>query len=108
VWYAAHRLRIDQEQASDDYVLGLETSPADYAEHLLGITRGLAARTSLAAVTMAEGSGLEARLQAILDPSLPRGAVSALSAAFAALVVSLVLVSATGIRLTEAAELTAS
>src|SRR5262249_18710859 len=41
VWYAVHRLHTERERACDDSVLRLGAVDAEYAEHLLQITRGL-------------------------------------------------------------------
>ena len=69
VWYAAHRVRIEREHACDDRVLSLGAEAVDYADHLVQVVRGLAARRSLmlASVLMAQPSQLEGRLVSILD-----------------------------------------
>ena len=77
VWIAVRRLRIEREQACDDYVLGMGVRPSEYADHLLQIARSLQSRSfSSLAVTMAHRSHLEGRLLAILNPRLHRGALT--------------------------------
>jgi beta-lactamase regulating signal transducer with metallopeptidase domain len=72
VWHAARRLRVEREQACDDYVLSIGTKPSDYAHHLLEIARYLQERSvfqwsQTATVAMARRSQLEGRLLAILS-----------------------------------------
>jgi beta-lactamase regulating signal transducer with metallopeptidase domain len=81
VWYAAHRLRIEREQACDDRVLNLGADADDYAAHLLQIARDVNAGVSFAALSIAHPSQLESRLLAILNPSTNRKALSRLSRA---------------------------
>ena len=79
VWIAARRLRIERERACDDHVLSRGVRASDYAEGLLEMARSLrsVSFSSLATVTMAaQGSQLESRLLAILNPRLPRGALT--------------------------------
>jgi beta-lactamase regulating signal transducer with metallopeptidase domain len=45
IWYAAGRLRVEREQACDDYVLRIGTKPSDYADHLLDIARSMQERS---------------------------------------------------------------
>jgi HEAT repeat protein len=87
-WIAAKRIRTERERACDDLVIAAGTRGSDYADQLLEIARamqgdrfpGLLAGGSLA---MAHRSQLEGRLIAILDPRVPRVAVSRLRAAAA-------------------------
>ncbi len=72
VWHAARRLRVEREQACDDYVLSVGTKPSDYAHHLLEIARYLQERSifqwsQTTTVAMARRSQLEGRLLAILS-----------------------------------------
>ena len=78
VWMAARRLRIERERACDDHVLSRGVRASDYAEGLLEIACSLrsASFSSLATVTMAQGSQLESRLLAILNPRLQRAALT--------------------------------
>ncbi|MEO1526813.1 MAG: M56 family metallopeptidase, partial [Planctomycetota bacterium] len=67
VWYALRRLRIERELACDDCVLMAGEVPSDYASELLNIARRYRMPVSPAAVAMAQRSGLEARVRALLD-----------------------------------------
>jgi beta-lactamase regulating signal transducer with metallopeptidase domain len=67
-WLAARRLRLEREQACDDFALQAGCEPAGYATHLLEIARNVvAAGTTAAAVPMARRSTLERRLVSVLD-----------------------------------------
>jgi TonB family protein len=65
VWYAARRMRIEQEHAADDYVLREGILPADYAMHLVSLA------TSDHCEQLLAGAGvrslLAVRVEAILD-----------------------------------------
>jgi beta-lactamase regulating signal transducer with metallopeptidase domain len=81
IWFAARRLRVEREQACDDYVLSIGAKPSDYAHHLLEIARSMQERsifewTQTTSVAMARRSQLEGRLLAILSKENKRGAVS--------------------------------
>lgn len=81
IWFAARRLRVEREQACDDYVLSIGTKPSDYANHLLDIARSTQERaifdwSQTTSVAMARRSQLEGRLLAILSKENKRGAVS--------------------------------
>lgn len=81
VWFAARRLRVEREQACDDYVLSIGTKPSDYANHLLEIARSMQERSifewsQTTSVAMARRSQLEGRLLAILNKENKRGAMS--------------------------------
>jgi TonB family protein len=65
VWYAARRLRIEQEHAADDLVLETGMAPADYAGALVGIVR--CGRPEVLLAGAGTVSMLEARVKAILD-----------------------------------------
>jgi beta-lactamase regulating signal transducer with metallopeptidase domain len=85
IWFAARRLRVEREQACDDYVLSIGTKPSDYANHLLDIARSMQERsifewTQTTSVAMARRSQLEGRLLAILSKENKRGAVSRVAA----------------------------
>jgi beta-lactamase regulating signal transducer with metallopeptidase domain len=74
VWIAAERLRGLQERACDDAVLRAGATPSDYAQFLVNVaahTSGTA-RLTHAAIGMAQGSSLRARIVAILDPLATR------------------------------------
>jgi hypothetical protein len=72
---AARRMRCDAESAADDAVLSAGIRPTHYAEHLVGLARTYSG-SSFAALAMAERSMLDARVQAILDPTQPRCGVT--------------------------------
>jgi beta-lactamase regulating signal transducer with metallopeptidase domain len=83
VWHAARRLRVEREQACDDYVLSIGTRPSDYAHHLLEIARYLQEHSvfqwsQTTTVAMARRSQLEGRLLAILSKEGKRRAMSQL------------------------------
>lgn len=73
-WLAARRIRAESEHAADDAVLTLGIDGADYAETLVGVTRdfGRSPLGWLPVLGMAQRSPLEARLKAVLNPSLGR------------------------------------
>jgi beta-lactamase regulating signal transducer with metallopeptidase domain len=97
IWYAARRLRVEREQACDDYVLRIGTKPSDYADHLLDIARSMQERSlckwsQTNSVAMARRSQLEGRLLAILSKENKRRAVSrAVTANLLALICVLLL-----------------
>jgi beta-lactamase regulating signal transducer with metallopeptidase domain len=97
VWIAARRLRVEREQACDDYVLSIGTKPSDYANHLLEIARSMQERpvfewSQTASVAMARRSQLEGRLLAILSKENKRGgAARATILGFVALICVLLL-----------------
>lgn len=70
VWWAARQSRQESERACDDQVLGAGAAAPDYAAHLLAVARSLrgAGQPSWAAVGMGQGSDLESRVTALLDP----------------------------------------
>jgi len=77
-WFAAHRLRVEREQACDDVVIGDGASAPAYAQQLLAVVR--AARTprgalSLSGAAMAAPSQLESRVRALLDAGRDRRTV---------------------------------
>jgi TonB family protein len=69
-WYAARRLRLEQEHAADDYVLSQGIEPVDYAAHLLTIARET--RNLRLLPGAARKSDLTTRVQAILDRNRSR------------------------------------
>jgi TonB family protein len=90
-WFALARQRSERERACDDAVLAQGISAPEYASHLVEVVRGFAAarRGWSSAPAMAETSGLEARVVAVLDGGTDRSPLSrrgALGIAIAALV----------------------
>jgi len=85
-WIAARHLRTERERACDDLVLAAGTRGSDYADQLLDIARVMRAGRfpavlAGASLAMAHRSQLEGRLMAILDPTVPRRALSRVRAA---------------------------
>jgi TonB family protein len=77
LWMARNQLGRESEQAADDIVLGLGTSGADYASHLLDIVRAAQTqRRPSSAVAMARGSGFERRIAVLLDGFVNRARLS--------------------------------
>ena len=72
VWHLLRRLRAEREMACDDCVLMAGESPTDYASHILEIARDYRTLTLVAAVAMAQPTGLETRVRAMLDKSRSR------------------------------------
>lgn len=103
IWFAARRLRVEREQACDDYVLSIGTKPSDYANHLLDIARSMQERSifewsQTTSVAMARRSQLEGRLLAILSKENKRGAVSRVAAMSLVALISFLLVSLAAVR----------
>ena len=99
-WWAYRRFLDAREEACDDAVIQGGARPSSYAEHLVGVARGLRGRgatrrggAALAAVApMARRSGLEARVRSVLDPTRRRTRLGRASlAATAALALGVVL-----------------
>ena len=82
VWFAAHWVRIEAEQACDDQVLNAGYQSTDYAQLLLDITRNvkIATRISRAAVAIARSSKIERRLRTVLAENLNRHPVTKVAA----------------------------
>ncbi|HST36058.1 MAG TPA: M56 family metallopeptidase [Allosphingosinicella sp.] len=78
VWYAARRMRLEQEHACDDLVLSLGAKASVYARNLLDVAGAFQPRPVVASlsVAMARTSELERRLKAIVRRG-PRGRSSA-------------------------------
>ncbi|OYW71726.1 MAG: hypothetical protein B7Z37_26955 [Verrucomicrobia bacterium 12-59-8] len=74
VWLTLRQLRADQERACDDTVLRHGVRASDYAQSLLDLSRHnrLAPGVSLCALTITRCAPVEARVKAILDPTLRR------------------------------------
>jgi HEAT repeat protein/beta-lactamase regulating signal transducer with metallopeptidase domain len=71
-WRAAHRTRLEQEQACDDRVVALGTGPIDYAQQLLDIARAVVSPgvPERGALAMAAAATLPERMRSILDVGL--------------------------------------
>ncbi len=105
VWFAARRLRIAQEQATDDLVLRAGSAPEEYAAQLFEVTRTLATRGGLSqhAVAMASPSTLESRLLAIVDAQRDRRPLTLRAVAVGVLAVLLGLATAAQLQAQEKA-----
>ena len=66
-WYAAHRLRVEREQACDDLVLAHGAEADAYAGQLLAVVRASRVTRVLPGAAMAAPSQLESRVRALLD-----------------------------------------
>jgi beta-lactamase regulating signal transducer with metallopeptidase domain len=103
IWFAARRLRVEREQACDDFVLSIGTKPSDYANHLLEIARSMQERSifkwsQTTSVAMARRSQLEGRLLAILSKENKRGAVSRAAALSLVALTCVLLLSVAAVR----------
>jgi len=78
-WLVARRARLERERACDDRVLDAGVAATEYATAMLDVARGLARRNA-AAMPMAEGSQMEQRIRAILDPATRRRSAHGLAA----------------------------
>ena len=88
VWFAAHWMRIEAEQACDDQVLNTGYQSTEYAQLLLDITRNvkIATVTSRAAVAIARSSKIERRLRTVLAENLNRHPVTKVAAGIGLLI----------------------
>jgi TonB family protein len=72
-WHVSARLRQESEQACDDVVLNSGTDGAEYAAHLVEIARVLQPRiATTVALAMAQPSGFEQRIRAMLNTNIKR------------------------------------
>ena len=76
VWYAAMRLKIERELACDDAVVTAGQSATGYASHLVAIAKACIERTPEPGLAMAQVTGLEQRIRALMDDSRSHAAVS--------------------------------
>ena len=74
-WYAARRIRIERELASDDCVLLTGFPPSSYAQHLLLTVKQYRPQPMPMGVAMAHSARLDDRVKSILDPQKNRNAV---------------------------------
>lgn len=79
VWFALHRLCVEQEQACDDQVLDAGMRPSEYGGYLTDFARSLRGvrGMSLSAVPLARSSRLSNRIVRLLDETLDRSGMSA-------------------------------
>jgi len=99
-WIAEREQRRERERACDDAVLATGASAHAYADDLLAMARSMDARRLAAPNTaaMAEGSNLEQRIQAMLDPRLDRRPVRLRAIAIAAAALGALLAPAASVR----------
>jgi TonB family protein len=84
MWKVCSRLRQECEQACDDEVIRRGVDAAEYAAHLVDIARDLRqVRVWLPAPAIAQPSGFERRIQAMLDVHLNRRPLSRVARAVA-------------------------
>jgi TonB family protein len=100
MWTACRQLRRESEQACDDALLNDGVSAADYASHLVELTRTLYAhrRRFVPAPAMARASGLERRIAAMLNARLNRTPLTRRGQAAAAVILFVFALSIAGLR----------
>ena len=76
VWYAAMRLKIVRELACDDAVVTAGQSATGYASHLVAIAKACIEQTPEPGLDMAQVTGLEQRIRALMDDSRSHAPVS--------------------------------
>jgi beta-lactamase regulating signal transducer with metallopeptidase domain len=81
VWLAARRMCIERERACDDLVLNGGCKASDYAGHLVEIAGSFRRVPQASAIAMARPSGLEQRVEAILDGRRNRSRIATLTVA---------------------------
>ena len=96
-WHALRRLRTECEHACDDRVVAAGERPADYAQQLLDLARGLRVPRWSVAVALSRRSTLEERMIALFDEArshrpLDRPTARRLLAAGCAAIVGLALI----------------
>ncbi|MCY4403021.1 MAG: redoxin family protein [Candidatus Poribacteria bacterium] len=106
VWYAAHRIRIEAEQACDDQVLSTGYQSTDYARHLLDITCNVKKIKviSHAAVAMARSSKIEGRLRTVLTENLNRHPVTKVVVGIGLIILTCIAVPMSAMRLAQAVD----
>ena len=105
VWFIAHRIRIEAEQACDDQVLNAGYQSTKYAQLLLDITRNvkIAKVTARAAVAIAHSSKIERRLRTVLAENLNRHPVKKVAVGIGLLIFICFAIPMGTMRLTHAA-----
>lgn len=105
-WIALRRVRVEQEQASDDLVLRGGLDPLEYADHLLAIVTGRSTggASSLVAPAMAPATRLERRLIGILDSARCRKGVGRGCAGLVSIVAACLVAGLAALSLQTAAE----
>lgn len=90
VWIVCRQMRIERERACDDVVLAAGVRPSSYAQHLIEIASTFRCPNWIAAtaMTMADKSQLEDRIQCVLDESRNRNGLTKRSVVMAACIVA--------------------
>ncbi|MDE0483143.1 MAG: redoxin domain-containing protein [Candidatus Poribacteria bacterium] len=106
VWFTAHRIRTEAEQACDDQVLNAGCQSTDYARHLLNIARDvkLANTISRTAVAMARSSKIEGRLRTVLTENLNRHPVTKVAVGIGLLVLTCLVIPMSAVHLAQAVD----
>ncbi len=106
MWFTARRMRIEAEQACDDEVLNTGYQSADYARHLLDITRNvkMAKSISRTAVAMVRRSKIEGRLRTVLTENLNRHPVTKVAIGIGLLILISVAVPMSAMHLVQAVD----
>jgi membrane fusion protein, multidrug efflux system len=99
-WWALRQIRLEQEQACDDFVLNHGANAADYATDLLSITASLDDYPwdSAVALAMSRSTRLERRLQSILDQTRNRRPLTKAIVVLSAIAVTSVFLGVAGTR----------
>lgn len=78
-WWCLRQMRIEREQACDDWVMGSGESASDYAQQLLALARSESATTLLSSAEMARGGNLEKRIARLFQNNCNRTPLSQIS-----------------------------
>jgi beta-lactamase regulating signal transducer with metallopeptidase domain len=80
VWHAVGQMALERERACDDEVVQDGARELEYAGHLVSLAGGAVRKPGgpRSALTLAEVSGLEARVTALLTPTVRRGRLTRL------------------------------
>lgn len=93
VWFAATRMRREQELACDDVVVRAGFPPLRYAEHLLDLSRNAAVSARIpAGAPMADFRQLEVRMKSLLNVNSNRKPLNVAAAGWIAAALALVLI----------------
>lgn len=86
VWVAMRRLRLEQEMACDDLVLGAGISATDYATQLVALVRSVMPVNAPHALAMANPSTLETRVRSMVEERQNRRPLTKLAIAASAVI----------------------
>ena len=104
VWFAARRMRVEAERASDDHVLNAGYQSTNYAEHLLDNARNVKAVVSVSrtAVAIARSSRIEERIRTTLAENLNRRPLTKLAVVVGCCIMTFFAVQMGAMRVAEA------